>query len=117
MSETGLPNYIRTCRRRVHLTQGEVAFLLGTKSTAGVCRHERFRQNPNLENLLAYEMLFRTPVRSLFSEAQQRIEIKLKDRIRLLVQKLGKSRCSRATVRKLELLNALLQEESTSRPT
>src|SRR5438552_938302 len=117
MSETGLPNYIRTYRKRVHLTQGEVAFLLGSKSTAGVCRHERFRQHPNLENLLAYEMLFRTPVRSLFSEVQRNMEMKLKDRIRLLVRKLAKAKSRRVTARKLELLNALLQEGSAARHT
>src|SRR3989442_866869 len=110
MSEIGLPNYIRTCRKRVHLTQGEVAFLLGSKNTAGVCRHERFRQNPNLANLLAYEMLFRTPVRSLFSDAQRSVELKLQDRIRLLVQKLGKDKTSRVRARKLQLLNSLLHE-------
>src|SRR5580692_1200603 len=57
-----LPNYIRTYRKRACLTQGEVGFILGLKSGAGISRHERFKQTPDLQTLLAYEMLFRTPV-------------------------------------------------------
>src|SRR5881227_3237850 len=54
MTITRLPNYIRTYRKRSCLTQDEVAFLLGSKSGASVSRHERFKQTPDLQTLLAY---------------------------------------------------------------
>jgi transcriptional regulator with XRE-family HTH domain len=111
MPEPRLPNYIRTHRKRAHLTQGEVAFLLGTKSIAGVCRHELFQQSPSLETLLAYEMLFSTPVRSLYCETTDTVETKLRERIQILVEKLKKTKPNRITGRKLAFLNALLNEE------
>src|SRR6266566_9083033 len=67
MPTARLPNYIRRHRKRSCLTQEDVAFLLGSKSSASVSRHERFKQTPDLQTLLAYEILFRTPVRNLFS--------------------------------------------------
>ena len=88
MPASKLPNYIRTYRKRSCLTQEDVAFILGSKSSANVSRHERFKQTPDLQTLLAYEMLFRTPVRHLFGRTHQEVEKKLKHRIRLLVRKL-----------------------------
>jgi DNA-binding XRE family transcriptional regulator len=110
MPSAKLPNYIRTHRKHAHLTQKEVAFLLGTKTGANICRHERLKQTPNLQTLLAYEILFGTPVRNLYSGVQQDVEHKLMCRIRLLIQKLDKSGRSRLKARKIEILNGFLRE-------
>jgi DNA-binding XRE family transcriptional regulator len=107
-----LPNYIRTHRKRTHLTQDEVAFLLGAKTSAHVCRHERLEQSPNLQTLLTYEILFRTPVRNLFEGVHQDVEQKLLRRIRLLIQKLATSGYSRMKARKIEILNEFLSKRS-----
>jgi transcriptional regulator with XRE-family HTH domain len=114
MTSLKLPNYIRTYRKRTNLTQKEVAFLLGSKTSAHVCRHERLEQSPNLQTLLAYEILFRTPVRNLFGEMNQDVEQKLLQRIRLLVRKLVNSGNSRVKARKIEILNEILNERSLS---
>jgi DNA-binding XRE family transcriptional regulator len=114
MHSTKLPNYIRSHRKRAHLTQNEVAFLVGSKTSAIICRHERLEQTPNLQTLLAYEILFRTPVRNLFSGTHQDVEQKLMCRIRLLIQKLAKSGDGRKKSRKLEILNNFLRERSFS---
>ncbi|HXR46672.1 MAG TPA: helix-turn-helix transcriptional regulator [Candidatus Limnocylindrales bacterium] len=110
MPSAKLPNYIRTHRKRAHLTQNDVAFLIGAKSSAHICRHERLQQTPNLQTLLAYEILFRTPVRNLFSGVHQDVEHKLMYRIRLLIQNLAKSGHSRVKARKIEILNDFLRE-------
>ena len=110
MPHPKLPNYIRTHRKRTHLTQREVTFLLGSKTSAHVCRHERLEQTPNLQTLLAYEFLFRTPVRNLFAEVHQDVEQRLLRRIRVLIQKLATSGYSRAKARKIEILNGFLNE-------
>ena len=115
MPSPKLPNYIRTHRRRTHLTQNEVAFLLGSKNSAHVCRHERLEQTPNLHALLAYEILFRTPVRNLFSETHQDVEQKLTHRIRLLLQQLAKSGQTRLKARKIEILTDFLRERTITR--
>src|ERR1017187_6065584 len=112
MSPLKLPNYIRTHRKRAHLTQREVAFLLGSKTSAHVCRHERLEQTPNLQTLLAYEILFRTPVRSLFGGVHQDVEQKLLRRIRLLVQKLATSGYTNMKARKIKILSEFLNEQS-----
>ena len=109
------PNYIRTHRKRTHLTQNEVAFLLGSKNSAHVCRHERLEQTPNLPTMLAYEILFRTPVRNLFRETHQDVEQKLLHRTRLLIQKLAKSGESRLKARKIEILTDFLHEQTITR--
>ena len=114
MPSSQLHNYIRTHRKRTHLTQNEVAFLLGSKTSAHVCRHERLEQTPNLQTLLAYEILFRTPVRSLFGGVHQDVEQKLLQRIRLLVRQLATSGYSRMKARKIEILNEFLNAQSPS---
>ena len=110
MPSSQYPNYIRTCRRRAGLTQEEVAFLLGSKSSAGISRHERLKQTPDLETLLAYELLFQTPVRNLFNSTHKEVEQKLKQRIRLLIRKLTKAGDGTRIKRKIEILTAFLGE-------
>jgi transcriptional regulator with XRE-family HTH domain len=115
MPTSRFPNYIRTCRKRAGLTQGEVAFLLGSKSSARVSRHERFKQTPDLETLLAYELLFQTPVRSLFNNKHKEVEQKLKHRIRLLLRKLTRLGKGRRIAKKIEMLTAHLGEQLSLR--
>jgi transcriptional regulator with XRE-family HTH domain len=106
-----LPNYIRRYRKRACLTQEEVAFILGSKSSASVSRHERFKQTPDLPTLLAYEMLFRTPVRNLFSSTHEEIAQKLRHRIQLLIRKLTRAGQGRRISKKIETLAAYLGEQ------
>ena len=113
MPSAKLPNYIRTHRKRAHLTQKEMAFLFGFKTSAHICRHERSEQKPNLQTSLAYEILFHTPVRNLFSGVHQDVERKLMYRIRLLILNLAKSGHSRVKARKIEILNDFLRERAS----
>jgi DNA-binding XRE family transcriptional regulator len=113
MPTSRLPNYIRTYRKRACLTQAEVAFILGAKSSANISRHERFKQTPDLPTLLAYEMLFRTPMRSLFSSAHEEVANKLRHRIRLLIRKLTHAGHGRRIGKKIETLTAYLGENAS----
>jgi transcriptional regulator with XRE-family HTH domain len=110
MTTPRLPNYIRKYRKKACLTQEDVAFLLGSKSSASVSRHERFKQTPDLQTLLAYEILFQTPVRSLFSSAHLGVEQKIKRRIRMLIRKLMRAGDGRRISKKIEILTACLGE-------
>ena len=107
-----LPNYIRAYRKRTRLTQQDVAFIIGSKSGAGISRHERFKQTPDLQTLLAYEMLFRTPVRNLFDGTHRKVERKLLRRIRLLIRKLRETGRGRRARGKVEVLSAYLEERA-----
>jgi transcriptional regulator with XRE-family HTH domain len=110
MPAARLPNYLLSHRKRSGLSQGEVAYLLGTKSDAAICRHERFRQTPNLQSLLAYEILFRTPVRSLFGGVHDDVEHKLRKRIQLFIRALMQAKPDVRQQRKLEVLKAVLED-------
>jgi transcriptional regulator with XRE-family HTH domain len=109
MPSAGLPNYLRTHRKRACLTQDEVAFLLGTGSGASVSRHERFKQTPDLKTLLAYEVLFGAPIQSIFGGARHEVEQKLRKRIRRLIRKLSERLYTRRIEKKIELLTACVQ--------
>src|ERR1039458_9645095 len=87
MSSSPLPNYLRTNRKRLALTQQEVAFLLGFRGLsrgAKVCRDEKFAHEPNLRTALAYEAIYRKPMGELFAGLYECIEREVAGRAKLL---------------------------------
>ncbi len=72
-----LPNYLRTHRKRLSLSQAEVAFMLGgTGENKGskVSRDESFDREPSLRTALAYEVIYDKPVRELFAGLHEQME-------------------------------------------
>lgn len=67
MTSVRLANYIRTHRKRLGLTQKDVAFLLNVYDGAKVCRYEQFKSEPSLRTALALEIIFRMSVSELFA--------------------------------------------------
>lgn len=90
-----LPNYLRSSRKRLGLSQEEVAFLLGATNGAKVCRYERFSRRPSLETALACEVIFRTPARELFSGLYQRVNREVSERAKVLAHRI--QRCPPTT--------------------
>src|ERR1041384_3504983 len=86
-----LPNYLRANRKRLALSQDEVAFLLGTRSGGKVCRYERFVRQPSLETALAYEAIFRRSVSELFPGLYQKVERDVAERAKILGERDRKS--------------------------
>lgn len=82
-----LPNYLRAQRKRLSLSQEEVAFLLGAESGAKVCRYERFAREPSLRTALACEAIFQRPVRELFAGLYQTTEQEVALRTKALARK------------------------------
>ena len=71
-----LPNYLRTNRKHISLSQEEVAFLLGMKGMAKekkVSRDENNMRIPTLEFALAYEAIYGKPIRELFAGLYEQI--------------------------------------------
>lgn len=87
MPSSPLPNYLRTNRKRLALSQEEVAFLLGTQSGAKVSRYENFDRVPGLETALACEAIFQKPVRELFAGLYESIEQQVAARAKALTYK------------------------------
>jgi len=61
-----LPNYLRAHRKRLELSQGDLAYLLGCGSGAKVSRYEHFRRQPNLSSVFAFEVIIGVAARQLF---------------------------------------------------
>lgn len=99
-----LPNYLRANRKRLGLSQDEVAFLLGTQSGAKVCRYERFVREPTLETAFAYEVIFQRPARELFRGLYQEIEQKVAARAKALGFRTDRQKPSGQTAHKRQAL-------------
>ncbi len=74
MASSQLPNYLLSNRKRLSLSQDDVAFLLGTQSGTMVCRYERFAREPSLETALAFEVIFQRSASELFGRLYQKAE-------------------------------------------
>lgn len=84
---SSLPNYLRTNRKHISLTQEEVAFLLGVKGMdrgGKVSRDENYSRKPTLESALAYEAIYGKPVRELFAGLYEQISRDVSSRAKLL---------------------------------
>ena len=108
MTSPLLPNYLKANRKRLALSQDEVAFLLGTKSGAKVCRHEQFVREPSLETALAYEAIFKRSVSELFSGVYQKVEREVAERATTLLSRTNPTKRTQQTIRKREALAGLL---------
>lgn len=78
-----LRNHLSIHRRRLSLTQEEVAFLIGTvglNKAIKVCRDEKSAREPSLREALAYELLYGKPVRELFPGLCAEVEGKMTER-------------------------------------
>lgn len=89
-------NYLRPHRKRLALSQEEVAFLIGAKGMdkeIKVSRDENFARKPSLEYALAYEAIYGIPVRQLFAGLYEQVEQKVAERAKLLsYRKIGQSK-------------------------
>ena len=82
-----LSNYLRPHRKRLALSQEEVAFMLGgTGENKGskVSRDESFDREPGLRAALAYEVIYGKPVRELFAGLYEQVEQDVAKRAKLL---------------------------------
>jgi transcriptional regulator with XRE-family HTH domain len=100
-------NHLRANRKRLALSQDEVAFLLGTQSGAKVCRYERFVREPSLETALAYEAIFKRTVSELFPGLYQKVEREVAARAKTVAERTDRRKPNRQTARKREALAEL----------
>src|SRR5690348_884965 len=90
MPSPQLSNYLRSTRKRMALSQSEVAFLLGQGSSGQVSRYERFELMPSLETALAYEVILKIPLSEIFGGLYQKAEREVAERARALASEIGK---------------------------
>lgn len=78
--------YLRSYRRHAHLTQKELAYLLGAMTPAKVSRYESGERTPSLESGLAYEAALGEPVAQLFRGRFEAIQKAVEARRRKLAK-------------------------------
>jgi transcriptional regulator with XRE-family HTH domain len=76
-------NYLKAYRKKSGLSQRELGNLLGYKDAGQVSRHERATSNPPLAAALAYELIFRVSIGTIFAgmrgEIVREVEEKLQE--------------------------------------
>lgn len=81
-------NYIRIHRKRVGLSQRELALVLGYNNETAVTRHEGLRVIPPLLIALGYQTIFRVPVSEMFAGLHEVVEEAIETRLRELEENL-----------------------------
>ena len=102
-----LPNYLRSHRKRLALSQEDVAFLLGTLSGAKMCRYERFVREPSFEVALALVIIFQKPLEEIFAGTYRQVEKRVAARAKVLGYRLDRKRLGQLTKRRRETLQNL----------
>ena len=105
-------SYLRTHRRKWALTQKELAFLFGRKSSTHVSRLEKHKRMPAIEIVLACEILFDTTPRALYPKLYADIEERVLARASKLYERLERE-TNYTAVRKKELLSVALKRAIT----
>ncbi len=106
MTSPQFTNYLQSNRKRLALSQSEVAFLMGTRGSAKVSRYERFKREPSLRTALALEVIYKRTVSELFDGLYQEVEREVAKRAKILTYR--KDRKPKETAaRKRETLTAL----------
>ena len=109
MANHKLPNYLRACRKSCGLSQEEIAFLLGFHSSH-ISRYERFRRTPGFKMAIAFEVIFKTSARVLFSGDYHAIEKAIRRRAKRLAMRLRTEKPNHLTDRKMALLEKIIED-------
>lgn len=112
MASHKLPNYIRHHRKRLGLSQEDVAFLLGWSGSAQTSRYEHFRRIPTLRTALALSYIFQASIHELFSGEKEEVEEGVSKRAQILEQQFQQKSPGRITARKLAFLRIIISSKA-----
>lgn len=114
MYQQKLGSYLRAHRKRVGLTQRQLAMVVGIKNKTQISRHERMHVLPPLLTAFAYEAVLDVPLGEMFAGVRQQIHTEVDERLRTLEAELqcGSAHAQRAenTARVLEWLDERRRE-------
>jgi len=115
MSTNKLSNYLKMYRKRLGLTQREMAYLLGCGHGSKVSRYEREKRVPSLITLLAYEFISRRCARELFAGVYASTVGEVRTRVKRLMKQLDAQPFTAVVKRKFESLTEIIYPTSNSR--
>lgn len=105
-----LQNYLRTSRKRLGLSQNDIAFLLGTNTPSKLSRYEHYARHPRLKTALKLGVVTGEPLKELFAGLSQDAEMEVCERARKLRGKYMKSRASSRIQQKLQALETIISQ-------
>ena len=115
MTSSQLSNYLLSNRKRLGLSQDEVAFLLGAQSGSKVSRYEKFAREPSLATALAFEAIFQKPASELFAGLYQKVDGEVAGRAKALAHRTVYQKPTRENAHKRQTLASIAaQSEKTS---
>ena len=79
MEEVHTTNRLTLYRKRMRLSQKQVAAILGLGNAADLSRYERGKSRPTLERALALEIVYRIPVAFLFPDLYENLRAEIRD--------------------------------------
>jgi len=103
-----LQNYLKLYRKKSPLTQSDIAFLLDLPDYSNISRYENSQRVPNIDLLITYHYLFKTPIESFFKLQSNEILISLRQRIELLIKELRASSTAMHNGSRIQFLEAVL---------
>jgi transcriptional regulator with XRE-family HTH domain len=113
MTQEALTNYLAMHRRRLGLSQAEVAHILGAAvSATNVSRTETGHTLPSLKTILKCEILYGVPTHELYEGLLEAIRDEMAPNIRGLIRSLKKKRQTKRTRGKIACLMELLAEDN-----
>jgi len=112
MTLTRLPNYLRASRKRLALSQDEVAFLMGGRGGAKISRYEAFARKPSLETAIAFEVIYGKPVSELFAGLRQKVTQGVQDRAKVLKHRVSFQGSDRRSQRRRAAITSLVAPTS-----
>jgi DNA-binding XRE family transcriptional regulator len=111
---TRLPNHLRANRKRFALSQHEAAFLAGLYRGSSISRYEDSDREPNLEKAMAFEVIFKQPVKELYPDLYQKVEREVMARAKTLIYKADRKKPVRGSARKRQALLGIADPSSDS---
>ena len=80
MEESPATNRLMLYRKRMQLSQKQVAAILGLKNAAVLSHYEHGASLPPLQRALGLEIIYRVPVAFLFPELYEKIRADIRDK-------------------------------------
>jgi transcriptional regulator with XRE-family HTH domain len=105
MASRMLSNYLISNRKRLALSQDEVAFLLGSRGGEKISLYEKFKRVPSLKAALALEAMYKVSVSELFGGLYREIDEEVAGRAKVLLFRKDRKANARAAHRRKSLTN------------
>lgn len=107
-------NYLRVYRKKSHLTQSDLSYLMDTEEPSSLSRRESGQRQPSVQMLLTYHLLFDKPITTFFPIELAHLKQRIVHRIRDLIANLETTHSINDRERILTLQSILTRLTSTS---